>query len=266
MKNFFVVQALVTLASIAALGALSGHEIMVKHEEARKLQTVNAKAKLVTGELGSERVKDFTWWRKLSDNNINYNTLTRFHFPPEVKGEGILFLEKSAEETDVQIYLPNFKKVRRVEGQQQSGSFMGSEFSYADIATPHADDYYYKVINEGDHCPGVEGTKCYVLEAKPNKPSINVRTGTSKTVYWIRHDNFMAIRAEFYDAGGNLWKRMDASDIKQVDAAKNKWMAMQVRMENVRNKKATTLKFEDVKANAGIPDSTFSQQNLSRDK
>jgi outer membrane lipoprotein-sorting protein len=228
-----LMQLLMAISLVASAQAqLSGHEIMAKHEEARKLLTVQAKAKLITGGGGTERVKDFTWWRKLSDNGVNYNTLTRFHFPPEVKGEGILFLEKSADKTDVQIYLPNFKKVRRVESQQQSGSFMGSEFSYSDIATPHVDDYKYKILEEEASCsePSVTDQKCYVIEAIPATSAIKERTGTSKSVYWIRHDNYMAVKGEFYDTSGTLWKKMQATEIKEVDAGKKKWMAMNVRM------------------------------------
>src|SRR5687767_13892481 len=99
----------------------SAKEIMTKNEEARKIDEIQADAVLVTGGGGGqERVKKFTWWKKLTSDKVHFNTLTRFHQPAEIRGEGILFLERENNENEVLMYLPNFKKIRRVESQQQS--------------------------------------------------------------------------------------------------------------------------------------------------
>jgi outer membrane lipoprotein-sorting protein len=228
---------------------------------------VNSDASITTGGGGgAEKIKQFTWWRKLMADQVHFNTLTRFHQPAEVRGEGILFLEHEGDQNDVQIYLPAFKKIRRVESQAQSGSFMGSEFSYADIATPHVEDYKYSAQKDDVCSAANEKLRCYVIESVPVSDAVKERTGYAKTVQWVRQDNFMVARGEFYDAEGKLWKKMTASEIKEVDAAKHKWMAEQIRIENVRNARFTSLKFSGVKVNVGIPDSTFSMQNLSRDK
>ena len=117
----------------------------------------------------AEKIKQFTWWRKLTADGTHFNTLTRFHEPAEVRGEGILFLEHEGDDNDVQLYLPAYKKIRRVESQSQSGSFMGSEFSYADIATPHVDDYKYELQKEDAPCviDGGKQATCYVVQSTP---------------------------------------------------------------------------------------------------
>jgi outer membrane lipoprotein-sorting protein len=261
----------VFVAPAVAAASIGPKDVMVKNEDVRKLQDSVAKATLSTKSGGTERVKEFTWWRKLIDDGVHFNTLTRFHAPAEVRGEGILFLEHAADANEVLMYLPTYKKIRRVESQQQSSSFMGSEFSYADIATPHVDDYNYKMVRE-EACPEAEGSKenagvkCYVIEATPINDSVKERTGYSKEVSWIRQDNFMHVKVEFYGADGNLVKRMSASENKEVDPAKHKWMAMKVRMENVAKGNVTLLQFADVKVNAGVPESTFTQQSLSKEK
>jgi outer membrane lipoprotein-sorting protein len=230
-----------------------------------------ASATLSTKTGGTERVKDFTWWRKLLGDGVHFNTLTRFHAPAEVRGEGILFLEHPADENEVLMYLPAYKKIRRVESQAQSSSFMGSEFSYADIATPHVDDYNYKQVKE-EACPNVAGStenagmQCLVIESTPKTDAVKERTGYTKNVSWIRKDNFMQVRVEDYGEGDKLVKLLQASDIKEVEPAKHKWMAMTVRMENVVKGNVTLLKFADVKVNQGVPESTFTQQSLSKEK
>jgi len=267
-KSKLIVSLSLSFMVSSSAYALTGKEIMTKNEEARRLSDVTSSATLKTGGGGKpDRLKQFTWWRKLTSDNIHYNTLTRFHVPAEIRGEGVLFLEQSSGENDVMMYLPNFKKIRRVESQQQSGSFMGSEFSYSDIATDHVDDFEYKVIRD-ENCPTEEASKikCSVIESKPANDKVKDRTGHSKTTLWIRQDNFMGVKGEYYDLNGTLWKRMEASQIKMVDPVKKNWMAQLIRMESAKDGRFTVLEFSQVKANAGIPDSVFSQQNLSRVK
>lgn len=252
----------------SALAAPSGKEIMTKNEDARRLSDTTASAVLATG--GGDlttRVKRFTWWRKLQSDRTRYNTLTRFHAPAEIRGEGILFLEHSNDQNDVLMYLPTFKKIRRIESQQQNSSFMGSEFSYADIATPHVDDYNHKLIRD-EACPGETNTKlrCFIVEAEPGSEHVKERTGYSRTVSWVRPDNFMVVKAEYYDIPGALWKRFEAADLREVDQSAHKWMAFQLKIENVKNGHYTKLDFSNVKVNTGVPDSTFTEQNLMREK
>lgn len=254
------------LARAAHAAAPSAKEIMSKNEEARRVKSMQSSATLTTaGGAGGEKKKEFQWWRELRGDQVHFNTLTRFQSPAEVKGEGILFLERDAGDTDVQLYLPAFKKVRRVETQQQSGSFMGSEFAYSDIATPKADDYNYKLVKE-EPCPGEASVKCFVVESTPATEKVADGTGTSKSHKWIRQDNFMDVKGEYWDEKGELWKRMESTELKKVDAKNNKWLAHRIRMENVKNGRSTTLDFANVKVNEDIPDSTFSVQNLSREK
>jgi hypothetical protein len=262
--NMTILVAALSISSAQAAPP-SAAEIMTKNEEARRVKSMQSSARLVTTASGGEKKKEFRWWRELTSDGMHYNTLTRFQSPAEVRGEGILFAEKGGGDTEVQMYLPAFKKIRRVESQQQSGSFMGSEFSYSDIATPKANEYQYRLVRE-EACPGDEKVKCYVVESTPSSEEIKESTGTSRSLKWVRQDNFMDVKGEYWNEKGELWKRMQATGIKKVDAKENKWLAHQIKMENVKNGRSTLLEFDEVKVNQDIPDSTFSVQNLSREK
>lgn len=256
---------LALLIAIQAHAAISADDIMNKNEAARRVSSMEANAELVTKGEGGEKKKDFEWWRELTPDKVHYNTLTRFKTPAEVRGEGILFKEKGGGDTDVKMYLPSFKKIRRVESQQQSGSFMGSEFSYSDIATPKAADYKYKLLRT-EPCPNDKAVQCYVIESTPANDTVKDSTGTSRSVKWVRADNFMDTKGEYYDQNGALWKRMEATNIKKVDPANNKWLAYDIKMDNLKNGKSTELSLKDVKVNHDIKDSTFSEQNLGREQ
>ncbi len=238
-------------------------EIMTRNEEARKLSDFEARAKLSTFSSGSEKTKEFTLSRKIQKDGIHNNTLTRFHAPAEVRNEGILILENDNGKNDVMLYLPNFKKIRRVESQQQSGSFMGSVFSYSDIATPHVEDFEYKTLGS-EKCPGDAKLVCTKIECKPANNEVQDRTGYSKSIVWVRPDNFMIEKAEYFQLDGALWKTLIASQIKEVDPKNHKWMAHSLSIVNQKNQEKTELLFTNVKVNSGISDAIFTQQNLQK--
>lgn len=267
MKRAFVVS--VVFAAFAAHAVTSGREVLLKLEEAQSLNDTTADAVLtVVGEGGATKVKKFTWQRKLQEDGTRFKTLTRFHAPAEIKGEGILFLEREKDQNEVLIYLPAYQKVRRVEVQQQSGSFMGSAFSYADIATPHVDDYQSKVVRE-EACPGDDGqalgsTQCFVLEATPASDSVRERTGYSKSLVWVSKDRFLSPYGEYFGLDGKLLKKIRKSKLEEVDPAKHKWIHKLIQVENVQNRKSTALELTNLRVNRGIADGIFTQQNLSK--
>ena len=239
--------------------------LWIEYDDVRKLDTSISEAKLMTSGKGTtERTKDFTWWRKLSTDKVHYNTLTRFHFPPEVRGEGILFLEHANGEDDIQLYLPNFKKIRRVETDQQSESFMGSEFSYSDITAVHVDDHTYSMVRVED-CPHSK-VKCWVISSTPISDQVKEQTGSIGGLVWIRQDNFMLAHGEYKDLEGKPWKVLDSENDEEVDKVKHKWMALKLKMENLKTTHITELEFKNVKVNQAMADSIFSVENLSREK
>jgi outer membrane lipoprotein-sorting protein len=250
-------------------GILSAKDIMTKNEDARHVTEFVTDAKITTGTVGAagDKFKDFTLWRKVQGDGVHNNTLTRFHAPAEVRDEGILIIENGSGKNDVLLYLPAFKKIRRVESQQQSGSFMGSVFSYSDIATPHVADYEYKMLKE-EKCPTAEAAaqNCTVIECIPANDDVKDRTGYSKSVIWVRNDNFMGVKADYYDVDGNLFKKMEANQIKIVDAKNQKWLAHSIYLQNIKSNEFTKLEFSNVKVNSGIADSIFTQQNLQKVK
>jgi hypothetical protein len=73
-----------------------------------------------------------------------YN-LMFFLAPGDVKGTGFLTYDYETEgkDDDQWLYLPALKKVKRIASSDKSGSFMGSDFSYADLTKRRLRDYNY---------------------------------------------------------------------------------------------------------------------------
>lgn len=257
---------LATALLAAPAFALNGHEIMVKHEDARKVAEFTAKATLITVKAGTKKEKSFTIWRKLKPDTVHFDSVTRFHAPAEVKGEAILFLENAKGENDIMIYLPAYQKVRRIERSQQSASFMGSDFSYSDITTPHVDDYTHRLQGE-EACPPAalasgEKVTCFMVEAKPATDAIRERTGYSRTLTWVRKDNFMVVKNENYDAADALVKTSVLSQIERVSGGK--WFTKRIEVATKKDGGLTTLQFSDVKTDVKLDDALFTQQALAK--
>jgi outer membrane lipoprotein-sorting protein len=253
---------LLATAQVAHAAPPSGREVLEKQEDARRLSTFQANATLTTSKAKADKkTKKFRWWRKLKTDN-RFITLTRFDEPATIRGEGLLIRE-AASENDVLLYLPRFKKVRRVEGQSQSSSFFGSVFSYADIAMSHADENKAKVLRE-ENCPAQE-LKCWVVEITPATDAIRNRTGYGRSMQWIRQDNWVTVYGEFFDKKNVLWKRYTASEVKEVDTKAHKWIPHLIQLEDVPGKRLTVLRFADVKVNAAIDDAMFTEQSLANE-
>jgi hypothetical protein len=184
---------------------------------------------------------------------------------PKYAMKGFSSLKIQPVKNDVLLYLPNFKKTRRVESQQQSGSFMGSVFSYSDIATPHVEDHRYKTLGI-EKCESDPRITCYKIEGVPSNEEVKERTRYSKSIAWVRADNFMVERADYYQLDGKLWKKLKAAEIKMIDTKNKKWLAHSLSIVNQLTQEYTDLQFSKVKANSGISDAIFTQQNLQKVK
>lgn len=250
---------------VASAGTPSGRDVLAHQEEARRISSFQATATLSTSrnDASDEKAKTFRWWRKLGGDGAHFVTLTRFDAPATIRGEGLLIREAESE-NDVLLYLPRFKKVRRVEGQSQSSSFFGSVFSYADIAMTHADESKAKVLRD-ESCPGEPKLQCWVVEITPASDAIRDRTGYSRSVQWVRQDNWVTVYGEFYDKQNALWKRLTASNVNEVDTKAHKWVPYVIQLEDVPGKRRTLLRLSNVKVDVTLDDSLFTEQTLANE-
>ncbi len=248
--------------------ALSAKEIMQKNEESRKIEDITANAKLIRITEGKvPKEKAFKFWRKQVEGGL-FSSLTRFSEPAENKNEGILFLEQKEGKADVFLYLPVYKKIRRVESSQQSGAFMGSDLSYADMTAPHADDYEHKLLNQSlcNVADVSSGVACYQIESTPKNSDVRNRYGYSKSVTWVRTDQFTTVAMDHYNLEGVLIKKIQAKQVKLVDTQYKRYFAHELFVENQIKKSSTRLIFSEVKANQGVDSGVFTQNNLQNVK
>jgi predicted RND superfamily exporter protein/outer membrane lipoprotein-sorting protein len=210
---------------------------------------------------GQERVRKTFGTTKLQENGIDNMRMTRFLSPPDVKGTVSLLIEHADKDDDIWIYLPALKKVRRLVSNNKKDSFVGTDFSYADVIGYKVGEWNYKLLKE----ELVEGQPCYVIEALPKSETVKINNGYSKRIGWLRKDNLMAVKMDFWDEAGQLLKTSTYTDIQLVDKTRGKWQAMRLEASNVQTGHRTVIKFDNFKANQQVKDEFFTTRYMEKE-
>ena len=112
------------------------------------------------------------------------------------------------------IYLPALKKSRRLVANNKKDSFVGSDFSYGDISLPKVIKYRHTLTRT----EAMDGVDCYVIESVPGDDAVKANSGYSKKITWVRPDNFVETKVEYYDLAGRLLKTQRVTKPQAVDA------------------------------------------------
>ena len=210
---------------------------------------------------GQERVRKTFGTTKLEENGIDNMRMTRFLSPPDVKGTVSLLIEHTDKDDDIWIYLPALKKVRRLVSNNKKDSFVGTDFSYADVIGYKVGEWNYKLLKE----ELVEGQPCYVIEALPKSDAVKTSNGYSKRIGWLRKDNLMTVKMDFWDEAGQLLKTSTFTDIQLVDKTRGKWQAMRLEASNVQTSHRTVIKYDNFKANQQVKDDFFTTRYMEKE-
>jgi len=185
-------------------------------------------------------------------NGLN-RIVTTFLSPPDVRGVKFLVIEKKNEDDDQLHYLPALKRVRRITSSSKSDSFMGSTFSYADPQSHDPEKGNHERLKD----MVLAGQDCYVVKTIPKNPA---DYEYSRLVYWVRKDNFMPVRGEFYDKDGKLLKVLEVLKLeKKPDGT---WMTTLTKMSNVQKRNVTVLEIMNYQVDVAIEDFYFTERFL----
>lgn len=187
---------------------------------------------------------------KEGDKDNGSKSITEFTKPLDVKGTKLLTHTMKKGANKQWLYLPNFKRVKRINSSSQSGSFMGSEFSYEDIAGQEIDKYSYKLLSEDD--------KTWTIESTPLEDS-----GYTKLVSVISKEKFSAVKVDYFDRKGELFKTSIVDGLKPVKVNKKDiFFPDKVTMTNHQTNKKSIITWSERKVGITLPDSKFKSQKL----
>lgn len=245
----------VFLISNVANAQPTGREIMLKVEARPDGDT---RKSVMTMELvnkrGSKRVRSMHSYSK--DYGKDKKTIMFFQQPADVKGTGFLtwdFNEESKTD-DRWLYLPAMKKTRRISGTSAKKEyFMGSDFTYDDMGNRDVEADNHKLLREET----INRQAYWVIESTPIKGDGMY----SKTISWIRKDNYMIYRVEYFNMQGAFLKVLDVKKIEKIEGF---WVATEMVMTNHQRKHKTIIRLDSVTYNVSIDESTFTVNALEK--
>ncbi|MCK4732545.1 MAG: outer membrane lipoprotein-sorting protein [Methanophagales archaeon] len=226
------------------LFAEAGDEILKKAEDAMnapKDRTATMKLTLVDKD-GDSKVREIKMWQLGKENR-----LIKFLSPADVKGVGFLVLS----DNEMYLYMPAFKKIRRIASHVKNESFMGTDFSYNDIGKcKYTKDFTAEIKDETE--------KEYVLKLTP-RPKSDV--DYAKLIMRVDKTHYIPNKVEYYNKKGKVLKVMENENTEKVDSY---WTPRKVTMKNLKTEHKTIMELVEVVHDTGLEEGMFSKRMLKR--
>ncbi len=241
--------------------ALTAKQIMEKNFYVTKVKAFKADSTMVLfNAQGEKRERKLANVQALEANGVDSKTLAKFLEPADVRGTGFLQIEHSGADDDQWIFLPALQKSRRLVANNKKDSFFGSDFSYGDISLPKVEAYSHRLTG----MEAVGGADCYVVESVPATDQLKDDTGYSKKVSWIRKDNFIEAKVDYYDLNGELFKTQTTSGYQQASSHPDRWLVVHREMDNVQTGHKTVFDFAHLDIKSPVEDGLFTTRSLER--
>tara|TARA_B100000953_G_scaffold276139_1_gene250033 strand:- start:112 stop:576 length:465 start_codon:yes stop_codon:yes gene_type:complete len=151
------------------------------------------------------------------------------------------------------MWLPAFKKIRRISGNNRSDSFMGSDLSYEDMATRQLDHYKHTIISKEIY----QNITCYKLQYIPKE---NTNTEYGQHISLIDSTLLVPLKEQSYDKSNKLIKEK----IFTYKLINGYQILIEITVENVQKNHMTNLVFNNIELNTGISNKIFHERYLKR--
>lgn len=248
------------LSASVLFGQLTPREIMERVDAQPEPEDVVSTSTMtlvkLVGPKEKQRVREVKRYQKFyTRGEFSSKSLIHFLKPADVKGTGFLMWEYSeaGKDDDQWLYLPALQKVKRIVARQKSEQFMGTDFTYEDLAGRDIDEDTYTSLGEEP----VFDEECYRIQATPNEKNSQY----SKRIVWVSKTQWLIRKVEFYDTKERLLKILWIPDV-QKDG--DYWTLNQLIMENVQKSHKTVLDVSGVGYDSRLGDDFFTERFLRR--
>jgi outer membrane lipoprotein-sorting protein len=262
MRLFLIVGCILYGIAGMAQTSLTAVQIVQKAQDAIKVKGVQGVSILkIIDENGRERVRKIAQVTKNYEKEGVEKRLLRFMEPADIKGTGLLTFDYEAEEDDIWLYMPVLRKSRRIVSSEKSKSFMGSEFTYADMIPPTVDDFKFILLPEQK----INDVLCYQIEWIPVDEDVADENGFSRRITFVGKKDFMIRKSLYYDIDDELHKELHVQNIKELDPVNHRYRAMNMEMINHQNGRRSVLENTKLEFNPDIKDDYFTLRYLERE-
>jgi hypothetical protein len=180
-------------------------------------------------------------------------TVIRFTAPAEVKGVALLVVNHTDRASDQWMWTPAIERDRRIALQDRSTRFFGTDFSFEDLEERDVDQYEYAPLGQEP----IDGAVCWKIQSIPKQSK---SSQYSKSVLWIRQDNYATARIESY-VRDQVVRRVNYTDVRNIQGI---WTARELAMTDLRRGSVTRLALEKIEYNVPLGEERFTLQAIRR--
>ena len=177
-----------------------------------------------------------------------------FDRPRDVRGTAFLVHAHKNDPDDQWLYLPALKRVKRISSSNQSGSFMGSEFSYEDFGAAEVEKFTHRYLRD-EPCGDLQ---CAVLERVPTSKD----SGYSRQLVWIDREELRTMQIQYFDRRDAHLKTMVSEGYKKY--LDRFWRSSRIAMTNHLTGKSTDLVWAEYEFGTDLDLDDFTRTALKR--
>jgi outer membrane lipoprotein-sorting protein len=181
----------------------------------------------------------------------NIKSFTEYLSPEREKGTKMLKLENQ-----LWIYSPSTDRTIQISGHMLRQSVMGSDLSYEDMMDSRKLTDVYNAQVSGSEMIGDRTVWVLELTAKVEDVAY------SKRRIWVDKERFIPLKEELYAKSGQLLKRTELSNVKQIQG---RWFPTTVIFKDMlKEGDGTEYRMTTVKFNQQIPEYIFTKAALKQ--
>ncbi|MDA3941646.1 MAG: outer membrane lipoprotein-sorting protein [Spirochaetia bacterium] len=252
MKRYILLGIIITTSLLTISAQTTAREIMDLLKQQDRGKSTHALVNMdLIDKRGNLNTRVLELYSK-ENTEGKLNSMIVFHRPSSIKNTRFLTIGHSDKVPEQWIYMPALKRIKRITTSDADQSFLGTDFTYADMGVNDIDKATYLLLKEEK----LSGIECWVIETIPIK---SAGSDYSKKISWISKEMLLPVYVEMFDKNGELIKKLTTDNIKQIQGY---WTPLVSMMENIKTGHSTRLTMDKIVYDENLPDGIFTSQFL----
>lgn len=251
-KTVLLVAGWIAFGVAAAMAAPSADEIVKQANQAAYYAGEDGRASVkmtITAADGGERSREFVILRKDLAND-DQDFYVYFEAPADVYKMAFLVWKHVDGDDDRWLWLPALNLKKRIAPGDKRTSFVGSDFFYEDVSG--------RDLREDSHELLEETATHYVIKNTPHDPA---SVEFASYIVQIDKNNFLPIKAEYYDRSGKMIRVVEALEVATVQGYPT---VIKAAARDLLGGSTTVNHFTNIEYDLGLSERIFTERFLRR--